>query len=326
MNAIVTEGLSKNYRRHRALAGLNLAVPRGSVFGFLGPNGSGKTTTIKILMGLLQATAGGASILGTPVTLNPGAELKRKIGYLPEEVNFPEALTGWEVMEFVYRSAGLPARRAGEEISALMESFQLLGSARRRCASYSRGMKQRLGLACTLLHRPELLILDEPVSALDPEGRREILELMVALRGHGTVFFSSHVLTDVERVCDQVAVLNQGRLVVQSALPDLLGRYTYLQFHVDLREAPPAALVDRVRAYPWSKDVVLSGTTLTVEAEPDLAGQLEEELLPLLLRERQVVTSFYRRRPSLEEVFLSLLEHDLEQGRGKEGDHAAAHA
>ena len=159
--------------------------------------------------------------------LNLDRSLKRRIGYLPEDVNFPEALSGREVMEFVYRASGLPAAEERSKIDALLDQFDLLAHARRRCAAYSRGMKQRLGLACALLHRPELLILDEPVSALDPEGRREVLELMVSSREHATVFFSSHVLADVERVCDQVAVLYQGRLVVQSPLKELLRGYTF---------------------------------------------------------------------------------------------------
>lgn len=327
MNAIVTENLTKDYRGCRALGGLNLTVPRGSVFGFLGPNGSGKTTTIKILMGLLRPSAGRASLLGTAVTLNPGPGLKKKIGYLPEEVNFPEALTGREVMQFVYRSNGLPAARENAEIEELLDGFRLLGDARRRCAAYSRGMKQRLGLACTLLPRPELLILDEPASALDPEGRREILELMVRMRGQATVFFSSHVLGDVERVCDSVAVLNRGRLVVQDALPALLERHTYLKFHVALREEPPAELVDRVRSFPWAQEATAEGTVLTVQAVPERTGRLEEELLPLLLREGLVITAFYRRRPSLEEVFLKLLEGDHAPGVGKgENHHAPANA
>lgn len=310
MSAISAEGLVKDYRPHRALHGLSLEVPRGSVFGFLGPNGSGKTTTIKILLGLLRADAGRATLLNRPAGMDLSLRLKRKLGYLPEEVNFPEALTGREVLRFVYRSAGLQASGEKKEIDRLLEYFQLLSAAGRRCAGYSRGMKQRLGLAATLLARPELLILDEPVSALDPAGRREILEMLVSLRGRATVFFSSHVLTDVERVCDQVAVLNRGRLVVQSSLGELLENNRKLFYHVETRRPPGEETIAKIRAAAWAREARAGESGVVVEAEPELSGRLEEELLPLLLAGRHVVTAFTRRQPTLEQVFLELLDKD----------------
>ncbi|MEW5783935.1 MAG: ABC transporter ATP-binding protein [Bacillota bacterium] len=327
MSVLSVKGLSKDYRGHRALDNLNLEVPRGSVFGFLGPNGSGKTTTIKILTGLLQATAGSATILDCPVAINLDRALKRRIGYLPEEVNFPEALSGFEVMEFVYRGAGLPAAGARSEIVRLLDHFNLLDASRRRCASYSRGMKQRLGLACALLHRPELLILDEPVSALDPEGRREVLELMVTSRAHATVFFSSHVLADVERVCDQVAVLNQGRLVVQAPLAELLRSYTFPKYRVTVRQAPPPELLAEIGRRPWARQVDPGpdgAAVFTVEAAPEISGRLEEELLPLLIQENQVVTSFQREQPNLEQIFLDLLKKHHQNGTKEEAGNAAS--
>lgn len=322
MSVISVKGLSKDYSGSPALSKLDLDVPEGAVYGFLGPNGSGKTTTIKILMGLISATAGSASILNRPVSLNMERSLKRRIGYLPEEFGFPESLTGWEVMEFAYRAADLPKSEMKREVTGLMVKFKLAGAARRRWAGYSRGMKQRLGLACTLLHRPELLILDEPVSALDPEGRRELLELIVSLRGRATVFFSSHVLADVERVCDHVAILNEGRLVTESPLPELLGRYDFPQYHVSLREAPSAKLVAGVENMTWAKKVKLNGKDLTVETLPGLVEQLEDELLPALFRDGATVTSFYPQRPNLEEVFLELLRAENHRAGRKENKDA----
>ena len=322
MSVLAVKNLTKDYRGHRALDGLNLEVPRGSVFGFLGPNGSGKTTTIKILTGLLQPSAGSATILGCPVKLNLERSLKRRIGYLPEEVNFPEALTGREVMEFVYRASGLPAAEEKSRIDALLEQFDLLAHARRRCAAYSRGMKQRLGLACALLHRPELLILDEPASALDPEGRREVLELMVSSRERAAVFFSCHVHADVERVCAQVAVINQGRQVVQSPLKELLRGYTFPRYRVVFRDTVPPELVQKLGRQPWVGKVRLVAAderTMLIEAPLERLPELEEALLPLLLGEGQVVTAYYREQPNLEEIFLELLKNHHTEAGGANG-------
>ncbi len=307
MKAVEIRELSKSYQRQRALQGISLEAPMGAIYGFLGPNGAGKTTAIKILMGLLKPSGGTAALLGEEV--NPGLSnaLKKKVGYLPEEPAFPEALTGREVLEFVRAVNGIPPGEGQARIDETLSRFDLAAAANRRVAGYSRGMKQRLGLACVLLPQPELFILDEPVSALDPVGRLEILELLASLRGKATVFFSSHVLADVERVCDHVAVLYQGRLLLQSSLNSLLERYRLPRYRITFRRAAPEGLTGELSRRPWAHKVEDYPGGIAVEAASEDLAQMEEELLPLLAGSGAVVTSYERQHEDLEMIFLKLL-------------------
>lgn len=326
MKAIEIRDLQKSFRGHRALGGISLEVPPGAVYGFLGPNGAGKTTAIKILLGLLQPSGGSAALLGEAVRPGLSAELKRKIGYLPEEPAFPEALTGGEVLDFVGAANRIPLRERQARMEGLLERFDLSAAAKRRVAGYSRGMKQRLGLACVLLPQPALYILDEPVSALDPVGRLEILELLASLRGEATVFFSSHVLADVERVCDHVAVLHRGKLLLQSSLQGLLERYRLPRYRISFREKVPEALLGELRSRPWAQQVELIPGGLAVEAAPEGLVQMEEQLLPLLASCGTVVTSYEREQEDLERIFLKLLRQaGYGENEGGAGDESALH-
>ncbi|HHW74178.1 MAG TPA: ABC transporter ATP-binding protein [Firmicutes bacterium] len=323
MKAMELRELSKSFHGHRALREVTLEVPQGAVYGFLGPNGAGKTTAIRVLMGLLKPGGGAAFLLGEPVRPGLSPALKRKIGYLPEEPAFPEALTGFEVLDFVRRVNGIPAEAGHARIDEVLDRFALSAAAHRRAAGYSRGMKQRLGLACVLLPEPELYILDEPVSALDPVGRLEILELLASLRGRATVFFSSHVLADVERVCDRVAVLHRGRLLLQSSLDDLLERYQQPCYRIAFRETAPAGLADELRRRPWAQVVENYPGGLVVQSAPDGLASMEEELLPLLVRAGAVVTAYERQHEELEMIFLKLLREADGGGEGGGGDESA---
>jgi ABC-2 type transport system ATP-binding protein len=324
VNAIEIRDLSKSFRGHWALQEVSLEVPRGAVYGFLGPNGAGKTTAIKILMGLLNPSGGRAALLGEKVRPGLSRGLKKRIGYLPEEPVFPEALTGREVLEFVGEVNGIPVEERRARIEQILVRFDLAAAANRRAAGYSRGMRQRLGLACVLLPQPDFYILDEPVSALDPVGRLEVLELLASLRGKATVFFSSHVLADVERVCDHVAVLYQGRLLLQSSLESLLEQYRLPRYRISFREGPPPGLAAELRARPWARKVEASPGWIAVEAAPDGLAQMQEELLPLLAGCGAVVTSYEREHEDLEMIFLKLLR---EAGYGEnEGGMAGENA
>lgn len=320
MIAVEMQELSKNFHGHRALQQVSLEVPRGAIYGFLGPNGAGKTTAIKILMGLLNPTGGRAALLGVRAHAGLSPALKKRIGYLPEEPAFPEALTGGEVLEFVRASNGIPVDEGRSRIREILTRFDLAAAAKRRVAGYSRGMKQRLGLACVLLPRPELYILDEPVSALDPVGRLEILELLASLRGKATVFFSSHVLADVERVCDRLAILYRGRLLLQSSLENLLEQYRQPRYRINFREAAPEGLADELRTHSWAQKVEVFPGGIAVEPPPGGLAQMEEQLLPLLVRCGAVVTSYEQQHEDLEMIFLKLLR----EAGYREGERGAA--
>jgi len=227
---IRTRGLRKTYRTGfwmravEALKGIDLEVRAGEIFGFIGPNGSGKTTTIKILTGLMLPTSGDAWLHGLPVS---DPESRAQLGFLPEGTFFHDYLTGREFLDFHGALLGIPRAVRRERIPALLARVGLAGAEDRQIRRYSKGMRQRAGLAQTLINDPDLVILDEPMSGLDPIGRKDVRDLILSLRDEGkTVFFSSHILEDAEVISDQVAIILNGRVVTQGYLDDLLGQET----------------------------------------------------------------------------------------------------
>ena len=216
---IAATGLRKAYRGRPALDGVDLHVGPGQVVGLLGPNGAGKTTIVKSLLGMVHLDAGAATLLGRPVG-DPDA--RRQLGYLPEQFQYPGWLDGRQVLETHARLLGLPVAEQPAAIAEALRLVGLSGRADERVAGYSKGMQQRLGLATAVLGRPVLVILDEPTSALDPMGRREVRDLIRALRDRGTaVLLNSHLLGEVEQVCDHVVILDRGRVVQSGALADV---------------------------------------------------------------------------------------------------------
>jgi ABC-2 type transport system ATP-binding protein len=295
--AIELAGARKAYGDRVALHGLDLRVEQGEVFGFLGPNGAGKTTAMKILTGLVRASAGVARVLGRPVG-DPAA--RRRIGYLPEHFRFQEWATGEELLDLHGRLAGLPAARRAARVAEVLELVGLAGRGRQRIRSYSKGMTQRIGLAQALLAEPELVLLDEPTSALDPVGRREVRDLIRELRGRGvTVFLNSHLLGEVELVCDRVAIIDQGRVVRGGRLAELVGPATALRLLLDRVDE---YLLGALRRLGQVRSVEGVAVTLQVD-DLDVAPAVAE----------CVVRSGYRLfelapvQRSLEEVFVDLV-------------------
>jgi ABC-2 type transport system ATP-binding protein len=219
--AIQTAGLTKRYGTATALADLTLDVPAGSIFGFLGPNGAGKTTTLKILAGLTRSSAGTATVNGIPVDVQ-GAH-RAQLGYLAQEPRFYGWMTGRQTLEYV--SDFFPGRDR-RRVDDLLELVGLADAAEKPTGQYSGGMRQRLGIAQALAGDPAVLMLDEPAAALDPMGRHDVLQLLARLRGDKTVFYSTHILEDVQRVSDHVAILDRGRLVVSAPTAELMARAT----------------------------------------------------------------------------------------------------
>lgn len=219
MNVVETHALTKVYGDVSALDGVDLRVPQGSVFGFLGPNGAGKTTMLRVLLGLARPTSGSAALFGRDVEQD-GERIRARVGFLPDVPGFYPWMSGPEYLRFAGTLFSLPRATLAERVDALLEMAGLAGNPH-PVRGYSRGMKQRLGIAQALINAPDLLVLDEPTSALDPLGRAEVLAMVGSLRGRTTVLFSSHTLADVERICDRVAVLDRGRLVAQGTVPEL---------------------------------------------------------------------------------------------------------
>ena len=209
-------------RKVRALDHLNLEVRRGEIFGFLGPNGAGKTTTLKLLMRLIYPSHGSARILGHPVD---DVSTRARLGYLPENPYFYDYLSGRELLEYTGALFGIPAKEAGVRAKQLLDLVGLEPErGNRQLRKYSKGMLQRIGIAQALVNDPEIVFMDEPMSGLDPIGRREIRDLLLSLRNQGkTVFFSSHILSDVEALCDRAAILSRGKLLRCGTVLELTG-------------------------------------------------------------------------------------------------------
>jgi ABC-2 type transport system ATP-binding protein len=290
---VSTTDLAKRYREHTALDGVTISVPAGSVFGLVGPNGAGKTTLLALLAGLRRASAGTVAF-GVP---------RAQVALLPDTPHFEPWLTAWEVVDLARQ---LSAPDAGpDRTAAALARTGLTDAAHRRTAGFSRGMLQRLGLAATIVGEPAVLLLDEPCSALDPLGRREVLDLVGSLGGDHTVLFCSHILDDVQEVCDTVGVLRDGRLLFQGPLDDLLVGHAAPTYTVRLR-APLAPVVDALRAEPWVRTVEQVGAEelhVTVERLADA----EAHLAGVLAGAGAHVISTVPAGADLEQVFLELV-------------------
>jgi len=305
--AIAVERLTKRYPGGvLALDGLSMTVPAGSVFGLLGPNGAGKTTCLRLLAGMTRPTSGRAVVSGTTVATD-ALTVRRNLGYLEQDPRAYGWMTGREQITMLGRLHGLEGAGLARAVSDALARVDLADAADRRTGTYSGGMRQRLGIAGALVHRPPVIVLDEPVSALDPEGRRDVLELIVSLRGEATILFSTHVLADVERICDRVGILDHGRLVVEGPLAELLDRFALPVYRVEAEPGQAAAveaLAARLRSLDWVTGTAVEHGLLTVAvADPSRAAR---ELLPAIIEGGLGVVSVARARPTLEDVFLRL--------------------
>ena len=305
MSSVHVEGLKKNYGAVHALDGLDLEVAPGTVFGFLGPNGAGKTTTLRILTGLARPTSGEAQVAGVDVLKDPG-RLSRRIGHLPEEPAFYPWMTPREFLDYLGRLYGLSSSQRRSRTQELLALVRMEEVSRRRIAGFSRGMRQRLGVAAALIHHPEVLFLDEPASALDPAGRKEVLDLIGNLRGQCTVLMSTHILGDVERVCDVVGIIAKGRMLVQSGREALLERYAIPAFEVEGDDhAALAGWVEELRRLPWVISVTPRNGAFRI-AVRDLRSA-KHALLALAVNSGVTLNRYEEVRPSLEDVFLQLV-------------------
>ena len=310
MISVRTEELRKVFGTILALEGLNLNVEEGTVFGFLGPNGAGKTTTIRILTGLAHATSGQAWVNGKEVTTNRH-EIAQQIGFLPEEPAFYPWMTPREFLDYVGRVFGLSAAERSTRTKELLALAGLEESAKRRIGGFSRGMRQRLALAQALVNRPKVLFLDEPASALDPEGRKEVLDFIEQLRGQCTVFMSTHILADVERVCETVGIINRGKLVTAAPREALLAQYAIPAFKVEVDAKSETALIPWMEASQretWVKSVSHQGLVATVIVND--VEVAKRELLASITQAELILTRYEVVRPSLEDVFLQLVEQE----------------
>jgi ABC-2 type transport system ATP-binding protein len=306
---ISTEGLSKSFGEVHALKSLDLRVPRKSIFAFLGPNGAGKTTTIKLLLGLIKPTSGKGKILGMDI-VHDSVDIRAKIGYLPQDTRFYEHMTARQMLEYTARFfyAG-PQSKIDQRVSEMIELVGLVGKADRPIKGFSGGERQRLGIAQAEVNYPDLLILDEPAASLDPQGRRDVLEVMTRIRKYATIFYCTHILDDVQRVSDQVAIVNQGELVTQSTIEELLAGTGDVIYSVTLSGDAQSAYA-QIHRQPWVSKIEASRngeqTTWQVSVTDEAAAK--DQLLSLLVSNGLKVSNFSRKEQNLEDVFIHTIE------------------
>jgi len=307
---ISTDNLTKTYDGVQALKSLDLKVPRNSIFGFLGPNGAGKSTAIRLMLGLIKPTSGAGSIFGLDIVNNSSA-IRKRIGYLPQNPRFYSYMTAREVLRF---TAGffLPEKdnSINERVEDVLSLTGLQDKADRTVNGFSGGELQRLGIAQAQVNNPELLILDEPAASLDPIGRRDVLDVMRALKGRTTIFYSTHILDDVERVSDTVGILNRGELVALAPIEELLRAKSSAIYDV-LIQGDSSRVKSEIEAQPWvsSVDTVRTGGTAkwSLTATDEVSAE-KNFLRMLLLDENIIVKEFTRRRDGLEDVFMRIVE------------------
>jgi ABC-2 type transport system ATP-binding protein len=306
---IETRGLSKTYKKIQALTSLDLKVHQNSIFGFLGPNGAGKTTTIKLLLGLIRPTSGSATVFGMD-TVSQSVDIRARVGYLPQEPHFYEHMTARQTLDFVARFFFKgPVKVINERVDEMLDLVDLADKADRPIRTFSGGERQRLGIAQAQVNYPDLLILDEPAASLDPIGRRDVLEVMSRLRKYTTVFYSTHILDDVQRVSDTVVILNKGALVAQGPIEALLAGSEGVVYIVHLKGQVEDAH-HQILAQPWVSGIITGqhngeDTWQVSVSDPQAA---ETQLLKLLVNGPVVVTEFRRKQYELEDIFLQVIE------------------
>jgi ABC-2 type transport system ATP-binding protein len=309
MDALEIHDLHKHFGRTQALRSVDLAVPVDSIFGFLGPNGAGKSTTMKIVMGLLRPTGGRALVFGEDVRRH-GVAARARVGYLPQHTKFHPYRTCRQVLTYVAHLYPGRHRRSElhDRVDELLDAVGLADKANRRAGKLSGGEAQRLGIAQSLVSEPDLLILDEPAASLDPQGRHDVLTLLDSLRGRTTIFYSTHILDDVERVSDTVAILTEGRVVAQGPIHELLATPTTawtVRLNGDADEAER-----RLSEEGWVTNIVSrprgDQQLWTVQVDDDAAAR--EHLLPLLVgHDTCDVVEFHPSDRTLEDAYLDIV-------------------
>lgn len=301
VNMLEIKNLQKRFGDKEVLKGLDLVVPEHSVFGFIGQNGAGKTTTMKMILGLLNPDAGEIKVAGEPVVYGQTAT-NQYIGYLPDVPEFYSFMTPREYLAFCGEITGMDKKQIKVRSEELLELVGLAGE-KHRIKGFSRGMKQRLGIAQALLNQPKLLICDEPTSALDPVGRKEILDILQAVREQTTVVFSTHILSDVERICTDVAFLHEGKIHLQGKLADVKSKYRTDQYMFEFASGEDVKILLKNLG---DSDVI------DVHGENQVVFQEKEyplhDVLSVVTEQKLSLVKMERLEPSLESLFLEVVE------------------
>lgn len=295
---IETEKLTKYYGNKIGCQDITISVGKGEIFGFLGPNGAGKSTFIKMLVGLLFPTSGRALVLGKPVG---DVDARKKIGYLPENFKYQDWMTGQDLLSFHASLYKLDKKNTTSKIEEVLELVKLKGHEQYRVGTYSKGMQQRIGLACALLSDPDLLFLDEPTSALDPVGRKEIRDIMTGIRSSGkTVLLNSHLLSEVEAVCDTAAIIKKGSVIKYGKMDDILESKLILEIHA---EDLNSEILNKLREFDCG--LTCSNNRIHMEIKDRI---IIHHIASIIVNGGGKLFELSPKRVSLENVFINLVE------------------
>lgn len=301
--ALEVVALTKTYKGKSVLDAVDLTVEEGEIFGFLGPNGAGKTTTLRLVTGMARPTSGTITVLGQELS-TAGNAVRAQLGFLPDVPAFYPWMTAMEFMHLAGDLSGLDHRVTKSRTAILLDSAGL-GGVMGRIGGYSRGMRQRLGIAQALINAPRLLLLDEPTSALDPIGRKDVLELIDTLRGRTTIFFSTHILSDVERVCDSVAILDRGRILTQAPIHELKARHGRHKIVMEVTEGADG-LAAAIAQRPWALSVVRDGAG-SLEVSVRDVFNAQHDIPGLVAAQHAGLIRFEAGEQGLEDIFVELV-------------------
>ncbi|MFS0776510.1 ABC transporter ATP-binding protein [Neobacillus sp. 3P2-tot-E-2] len=300
MSLIQIKGLKKSFQGNEVIKGLDFKLEKGKCIALLGPNGAGKTTTLRMLSGLMKPTEGSISFSDA----KKDGDMRHLIGYLPQFPVFYEWMSGFEFLQYVGKLAGLTSKEAKERSLELLELVGISDTKNRKIGKYSGGMKQRLGIAQAIIHRPQLVMLDEPVSALDPFGRREVLELLERLKKETTILFSTHILNDAEEVCDEILFLHTGEIVESGTMDDLRERHQQakidLVFHRKIEE-----MESTFRTHSLTKSILIDGNRISVFVTNIESAR--KEFLRLIAEKEWQLDKFEVSSMTLEDVFMKVV-------------------
>lgn len=303
---IKIENLIKNYGEHKVLKGVNAEVKEGEVYGFVGHNGAGKSTTMNILAGLIGFEKGRCLVNGNSIQ-DRNNRANNDVGYLPEDPKFYPYMNAFEYLEFIGSMGGDSKKQIGEKSEKMLDMVKLSKSAKRSIGGYSRGMKQRLGIAVAMYNDPKLLLLDEPSSALDPEGRIDVVEIISKLKSQGkTIFLSTHILNDIERVCDRVGILNNGQIVLEENIDQLMKRYIQPVYDIEFDSAVNEELFKKLSEEDYIEKISFDDRKANIWIKN--FEQNSTKLIKLISDINIPVISMNLRRNSLEEIFLKVVK------------------
>jgi ABC-2 type transport system ATP-binding protein len=303
--AVKTTDLIKDFNGLKAVNKLNLEVPVGTIYGFLGPNGSGKTTTLKMLTGMTEPTFGSIEIMGEPIIFGKQSSQKN-VGFLPDVPGFYDWMSAYDFLMLCGQLFHIQPEVCKERVKTLLQTVGLSKSQKKKIGTFSRGMKQRLGIAQALINEPKVIFLDEPVSALDPQGRKEVMDIIYGLRGKVTVFFSTHILSDVERICDRVVIINDGVALLEDTIENIKSMSETREIEIEADSKTLLHINQLIQGHQHISDIRLNHQIMVIVVDDLDAIRLY--LNEIMYDNKIMVKKMMIREPSLEDIYMKVVK------------------